>query len=94
MPYCHSIWGVSPEHTENGETNINDREAIMAVFKAVGALAERLTGERLKVDVETEAGVISIVSDGQQLGERHQEAAAMRPSHQPSNHSTRQSEPA
>lgn len=73
---------------------MNDREAIMAVFNAVCALAERLTGERLKVDVETEAGMVSIVSDGQHLGKRHMEAAAMRPAHQPSNHSNCQSGPA
>ncbi len=52
---------------------MNDREAIIAVFKAVGALAERLTGERLTVDVETDAGMERIVSDGQHL-EEHREA--------------------
>ena len=62
--------------------------------EVAGALAERLTGERLRVDVETEAGMVSIVSDGQHLGKRHMEAAAMRPAHQPSNHSNRQSGPA
>lgn len=60
---------------------MNDREAIIAVFKAVGVLTERLTGERLIVDVETDVGMERIVSDGQHLEEHRAVAAAKLSAH-------------
>jgi hypothetical protein len=41
---------------------MTDRELLIAIFQAVGAIAERLTGERLTVHVETEKGWTSINS--------------------------------
>lgn len=46
---------------------MTDREVQLAIFKAIGALYERMTGERLTVSVGTPAGYISIVSDGVDL---------------------------
>lgn len=43
-------------------TRMTDREAMSAVFIAVSALAEKLTGKRLTVFVETEGGMIAVSS--------------------------------
>ena len=46
---------------------MTDREAILAIMHALGALAVRLTGEPLRVAVPTELGdVVLIVGEPQQ----------------------------
>ena len=39
---------------------MTDREAIMAVFRAVATIHQRLTGEPLTVSVETDQGMVLI----------------------------------
>lgn len=39
---------------------MNDREVMMAVFKAVAATYEAVTGQPLSVSIETENGLVTI----------------------------------
>jgi|GEM_PF-4296442 len=43
---------------------MTDREAIMAVFKAIAALHQRLIGEPLVVEVPADMGTVLIAESG------------------------------
>lgn len=49
---------------------MTDRDVAMAAFGAVGALYERLTGERLSVTVQTDQGAVTVCSSGDHLCRR------------------------
>jgi hypothetical protein len=42
---------------------MTEKEMILTLFKAVGALAERLTGERLEIPIQTEDGSLVVTSE-------------------------------
>ena len=67
---------------------LSDREALMAIFNAVTALGERVTGERMVVRIETDDGQSVYATGGNVRWEPiNQEAAeeprAVRPAQQP-----------
>lgn len=43
---------------------MSDRDLLLYIAKLLGALVERLTGERLVVDVETDKGTLYITTGG------------------------------
>jgi len=55
--------------------NLTDREVLIGLFKAIGALAEKLTGERLTITVENEAGECVAISSQSGEWERIDQAA-------------------
>lgn len=59
---------------------MNDREVMLALFRATAAVYERVTGERLVINVPTEGGGVIMTSDGEHLAEAEKKVEPSEPS--------------
>lgn len=46
--------------------NVTDRELLAATFDLIASLAEKITGQRVVVPMETEAGIV-LITRGQEI---------------------------